>query len=68
MFLYAILKCYFINSYVFKITSGQRDKKSLTFLAKIGSEFFEYRLKTINRKTGSFAPDLVEVIPGKKTC
>ena len=66
----------------FKITSGERQKKSLLYHAKIGQEYFVYKLNTINRKSGTlkcavqgcFAkaytkiqPDLIiEVADGKK--
>ena len=66
----------------FKITSGERQKKSLLYHAKIGQEYFIYKLNTINRKSGTlkcavqgcFAkaytkiqPDLIiEVADGKK--
>ena len=66
----------------FKITSGERQKKSLLYHAKIGQEYFIYKLNTINRKSGTlkcavrgcFAkayvkiqPDLIiEVAGGKK--
>ena len=37
----------------FKITSGERQKKSLLYHAKIGQEYFIYKLNTINRKSGT---------------
>ena len=37
----------------YKITSGQRQKNSLLFHAKIGQDYFVYKLNTINRKSGT---------------
>ena len=37
----------------YKITSGQRQKKSLLFHGKIGEKYYVYQFRTINRKTAT---------------
>ena len=59
------------NPKFFKITSGQRDKKSLLFHCKIGQNYYVYKIATINRKTvtlkckvdGCYAKAYVKIQP-----
>ena len=41
--------------YFFKITSGQRDSKSLIFHAQIGTEYFMYRIRGVYSKSINLA-------------
>ena len=67
--------------YFYKISSGQRDTKSLIFHGKIGTEYHQYLIRQVNKKSLNLActnrkckakasakisPDLIIENPGRK--